>query len=228
MSQTLFQAAEHFRRDALLRTEDARRTELTEKGIFNVTKARNAAGERCIGRNDLVHARKFRRRGRHDFVLFIEKLPSQRRSDAGSGIVRRASTQPDHEILRAARDGINHQLTRAKCGSPPRIAFCIGNPPKSRCGAHIDHRDFAAGNPCVGSRDRASECVMCRDLHSLPAKRLAEDLSRSLSAVSHRHDIEPRVGKNRKEAVANRRSDLNGGEGTLELVRGDQNPHQLK
>ena len=69
---------------------------------------------------------------------------------------------------------------------------------------------------------------MCSDLYSLAAKRLAEDLSRSLSAISHRHKIKIRVGENRKETITDRRSHLVGGEGTLELVRGDQNPHQLK
>ena len=63
---------------------------------------------------------------------------------------------------------------------------------------------------------------MSRDLDPVAAQRLEEDLCGSLSAVSHRHNVEICLGKNGMKAVTDGGSDLFCGEGFLELVRRDQ------
>ena len=69
---------------------------------------------------------------------------------------------------------------------------------------------------------------MNSDLDRSAAERFKEDLSSSLSTVSHGHNVEICLGKDQMKAITDGGSHLLGGERFLEFVRGDQNSHQLK
>ena len=161
----------------------------------------------------------------------IEKTKSKCVSQSGTAIRGGATSQAEHNAIRAGVDRSANQQACAKRGCSHWITVGRGDPFKSACRSQFDHggvgntRSMIIAKKAKLSGNRAADRVNCLSTVQRAASGMNQGVRQSFATVGKRQKPAFGLRVAAHNAASHRLCDCFSRSGLLERVRCQQNPH---
>ena len=144
---------------------------------------------------DAAHGGDIAARPAHRPSFCVRKARAERREHAQPAIVRRAAADADDELVAAALDRGEHELSQSIRRRAARVALLFRHERQAGRIRHLDDRRLLRRQKAEAAIDRPLQRPRDRKAHDLARKACDERIDRALAAVRQREDLHFGLGE---------------------------------